>query len=131
MTAIVKKIGHGEKRSRKKELAVLALLTESTMKQAAEKAGISEATIWRWMQEADFKEMYRLAKQQAVGQAIARIQQATTQAVDTLYDVMKNKKAPAMARVMASKTVLDVAFKAVEVEDIQARLEALERDIEK
>lgn len=121
------KSGHGEKKSRKKEMAVIALLTEPTVGQAAQKVGIGEATMWRWMQDGDFKEMYRMAKVQAVGQAIARIQQVTTQAVDTLYDVMTSKKAPAMARVIASKTVLEVAMKAVEVEDIQARLEALER----
>ncbi|WP_230877191.1 hypothetical protein [Paenibacillus macerans] len=121
------KQGHGEKKSRKKELAALALITERTIGEAAGKAGIGEATLWRWMQEDGFQELWREMKRQAVGRAISKIQQSATMAVETLEDVMGNRKAPAMARVMAAKTVLDTALKAVEIEDLTARLEALER----
>lgn len=121
------KQGHGEKKSRKKELAALALITESSIGKAAEKVGIGEATLWRWMQEDGFQELWREMKRQTVGQAISKIQQSATMAVETLEDVMSNRKAPAMARVVAAKTVLDTALKAVEIEDLTARLEALER----
>jgi len=124
------KVGHGEKKSRKKEMAVIALLTEPSIPKAAARVGISEATLWRWMQDDDFQELYREAKRRAVGQAIARIQQATTLAVDTLEAVMTNKKAPAMAKVLAAKTVLETAIKAVEIEELEARIEALERSAE-
>jgi len=37
--------GHGEKYSRKKEAALAALLTESTLSEAAVKAGVSERAL--------------------------------------------------------------------------------------
>lgn len=120
--------GHGEKKSRKMEIAVIALLTEQTVGKAAEKAGVSDKTMFRWMQDSDFQDMFREAKRQAVGQAISRLQQATTLAVDTLMGVMTNKRSPAMAKVLAAKATLEMAMKAVELEDLEARIAALERN---
>jgi transposase-like protein len=118
--------GRGEKLGKKQEIAVMALLTEATLKLAAEKAGVSESTLYRWQQLDSFQEMFRTAKNQAVSQATARLQQSSTLAVDTLEDVMKNPKAAAMARVTAAKTVLEFCFKAYEIEEIKKRVEQLE-----
>lgn len=79
------------------------------------------------MQLEGFQKKYRAAKRQAVTQAVARLQQATTQAVDTLEAIMGDKDAPAGSRVTAAKTVLEMAVKAVELDDLAARIEALER----
>jgi predicted DNA-binding protein (UPF0251 family) len=57
------------------EAAVAALLTAPTIATAAAAVGISEQTLWRWLQNSDFQERYREAKRQAVTQAIARFQQ--------------------------------------------------------
>jgi DNA-binding MurR/RpiR family transcriptional regulator len=119
--------GHGEKRTRKEGLAVLALLTEKTYKEAAEKAGISESTLFRWMQTDSFKQRYDQAKQQVVTHATGRLRQSMTLAVDTLEAVMRDSKAPAMARVIAAKTVIETALKAIETEDLSERIEELEK----
>ena len=47
-------------------------------------------------------------------------------AVETLEAVMGNGEAPASSRVSAAKTVLDAALKAVELEEVQERLAAVE-----
>lgn len=125
------KKGHGEKQSRKQDLAIMALLTEKTLKNAAEKVGIGEATLWRWMQEEEFKEKYREAKQQAVSHVTARLRQSMTIAVDTLIEIAENGKAPAKARVDASRTLLEFGFKAHEMEDLQQRVEQLEEQLNK
>lgn len=122
--------GKGPKRTGKQELAAIALLTEPTIKAAAEKVGIEEATLFRWLQEKEFKKLCREVKRQAVSQATARLQQSTTLAVDTLRAVMKNPKHGSMARISAAKTVLEMAYKAIELEDVMERLEALESDSE-
>lgn len=118
--------GHGEKKSRKQDLAILALITEKTMKDAADKVGIGEATLWRWLQEDEFKQKYEGAKRQMVSHVTARLRHSMTIAVDTLIEIAENKKAQAMARVVASKTLLENGFKAVEMEDLQGRVEQLE-----
>lgn len=118
--------GHGEKKVRKRDTAVLALLTEPTIRKAAEKTGVNESTLWRWMQEEDFKKQYQQAKQEAVGQATSRLRQSMTAAVDALVDMAENPKTPAIARANAARTLLEFGFKAHENEDIQKRMDALE-----
>lgn len=119
--------GHGEKKSRTQEKAIIALLNEPTLKAAAAKAGIGEATLWRWQQEPDFAEQYRTAKRQAVSQAVSRLQQACGEAVDTLRTIMTDDEAPPSSRVTAAKTILETAFKAFEMEELEKRIEDLEK----
>ena len=114
------------KLSGKQEHALLALLTEATVEAAATKAGVNARTLFRWLNDPPFVAAYREARRQAVQRAIGRLQQAASDAVTTLRDVMTDAKAPAPARVNAAKSVLDLAIKAVEIEDLTARIEALE-----
>jgi DNA-binding MurR/RpiR family transcriptional regulator len=118
--------GHGEKQTRKQDLAILALLTEKTLKDAAEKAGIGEATLWRWMQQDSFKEKYQDAKRETVSHVTARLRHSMTIAVDALVSMAENPKTPAMARASAARTLLEYGFKAHEMEDLQGRVEQLE-----
>jgi len=112
---------------RKKELALGALLTEDTLGKAAKVAGISEVTLWRWLQGREFAEAYRELKREAVGQAVTRLQQISCQAVETLRTIMLDKESPASVRVSAAKSILEMAVKAIEIEDIARRVEALEK----
>jgi len=123
--------GHGEKLSRKHEQAITALLTQPTIGKAAGEVGINEVTLWRWMKIPDFIEAYREVKSQAVSQAIAKLQQASGEAVETLRTIMTDIESPTPSRVTAAKSIIEMALKAVEIEDIIKRVEALEETIEK
>lgn len=118
--------GHGEKKSRKQELAILALITEGSIKDAAKKAGIGETTLYRWMQEEEFNKQYREAKALTVSHVTARLRHSMTSAVDTLIEISENREAQPMARVVASKTLLEYGFEAHKMEDLQQRIEQLE-----
>lgn len=123
--------GHGEKMGRKQEQAIAALLQQPTIMAAADSLGIGEATLWRWLQQPAFEEAYRRARQSAVDQAIAALQQATGQAVATLQEVQRDTDAPASSRVTAAKTVLEMALKLRESEELEARLSALEDKLQR
>ena len=116
----------GLKLSRKQETAIVALVSQPTIKDAAIAAGVNEATIFRWLQKKEFQEAYRAARRESVKQAIARLQQTTSEAVDTLSDVMRSATNFPTARVSAAKAILDFAMKAVELEDLTLRVEELE-----
>ena len=118
--------GHGEKLSRKQEALISALLTAPRLADAAQTAGIGEVTAWRWLKDATFQAAYREARRQVVQQAIVQVQHATGTAVQTLLAVMADPEATASARVSAARTILDTAVKAVELEDLEARIAALE-----
>ena len=63
-------------------------------------------------------------------QAIARLQQVTGEAVGVLREIMLNLKASPTPRVLAARTILEFSLKAVEFEDLAARVEELERRLE-
>ena len=113
----------------KQQKALAALLTEPTILAAADKVGVNERTLHRWLEERAFETAYRTARREAVTQAIARLQQVSTHAVTVLVNVMVSKDTPPATRAAAAKTVLETAIKAVELEDLAARIEALEHAI--
>lgn len=116
--------------SRKKERAIMAMLTAPTMKQAADQAGIGETTLFRWLKISEFEQAYRQARRQALDQSISRLQQAASHAVSTLQDVMGDETAPHSSKVSAARAILDISFKAFELDDLGARIETLERQLE-
>jgi len=118
--------GHGAKFGRKKEEAVVALLTQRNVEEAAKSIGISTQTLVRWMKLLEFQTAYREARRAAFAQSIARLQQASTVAVSVLVKMMVDPTAPHSTRVRAADSVLDHAKKAIEIEDIDVRVTALE-----
>jgi len=119
--------GHGAKFGRKKEEAIVALLTQRNVEEAAKAIGISTQTLVRWMKLPEFQTAYREARRAAYGQSIARLQQATSAAVQTLFKIMVDTNTPASTRVRAADSVINHATKAIEIEDIDARVAALEQ----
>lgn len=65
-----------------------------------------------------------------IGQATARLQQATSAAVSTLLKVMVDTNTPVSTRVRAADSVLDHAKQAIEIEDVEVRVAALEQAAE-
>jgi len=119
-------MGHGNKLSRKKEQAIIALLEAPTVKEAAEMVKINPATLYKWMALPEFEEAYRKARHRAMGEAIARLQQASSEAVATLWDVMGDQEATPASRVTAARTVLELGMRGTEIEVIEVRLKQLE-----
>lgn len=89
---------------------------------------MAEITLLRWLQDMEFKESYLQAKREVVTQAISSLQQASSIAVTTLIDVMENgdKDSP---RVSAARSVLELSFRALELEDIEERVKKLEEKL--
>ena len=119
--------GHGSKLGRKQEEAIAALLTHRNIEEAADAAGIGARTLLRWLKLPEFDAAYRDARRKAFGQAVARLQQGTSAAATTLLKVMIDPSTPASVRVRAADSVFNHAAKAIELEDIEARVAALEQ----
>lgn len=109
--------GHGEKLTRKQEALIGALLTEPTHAAAAAKAGVSEATVGRWLRLPAFRAAYRQARRELVEGAVGRIQAATGQAVDTLLAVARSG-AKDGDRVRAAVALLDHALRGLTDADV-------------
>ena len=118
--------GHGAKFERKQEEAIAALLTQRNIEEAAKAAGIAPNTLLNWMKVPEFQTAYREARRAAFGQAIARLQQGTSAAATTLLKTMIDPSTPASVKVRAAEAIFNHAAKAIEIEDIDARVAALE-----
>ena len=122
--------GHGSKFGRKQEEAIAALLTQRNVEEAAKSIGVVPKTLLRWMKEPAFDAEYRAARRAAYGQAVARLQQGTSAAATTLLKTMIDASTPASVKVRAAEAIFSHAAKAIEIEDIEARVAELERAAE-
>ena len=125
-----KSIQGGEKLAElkpKQEKLIIALMSKSTTEEAIEEAGINRSTAYRYMKDPVFSGEYRRIRSEAMQQVTSKLQQASILAVETLLDVMADKElSTSSSRVQASRTVLENAYKGIEMDDLQQRIEQLE-----
>lgn len=117
----------GENYSLKREKALTALMTNPTIKGAAEECGIAEKTLHAWLNEEDFASKVKAAQEEVTRHAIGRILLSIGRSIETLEDIMQDATNNASPRVAAARTLLDYGFKVYELQTVQQRLEALER----
>jgi hypothetical protein len=122
--------GHGAKFGRKKEAAVAALLTQRTAEEAARSIGIGPATLRRWQKDPEFQAALREARKDAYRQTIGRMHHLSGAAVSVLGKVMMDPETPPPTKVRAADSILNHTAKAIEIEDLDARLQELEAAIE-
>ena len=70
------KAGPGAKLGRRKQEAIVALLTQVNVQEAARLAGIGATTLYRWLKDPAFDAAYQEAILAAFGQAATRLDQA-------------------------------------------------------
>jgi hypothetical protein len=122
--------GSRAKLTRKQEEAIVALLSQRNVEEAARVAVVGVRTLYRWLKEPEFNAAYRSAKRAAFSQSIARLHQMAGAAVTTLGKVMADQNTPASTRVRAADSILSHTAKAIEIEDIEARVTELEQAAE-
>jgi hypothetical protein len=120
----------GTKFARKQEDAIAALLTHRNVEEAAHAAGMGFRTLCRWLTEPEFQTAYRQARREAFSQSIARLQQASSAAVSTLLKVIVDANSPASSKVRAADCILNHATRGIELEDLEARVNQLERSLQ-
>jgi hypothetical protein len=119
--------GNGRNLKAKQEEAILALLTTTNVEQAARAAKIGPRTLYRWQQDPEFDKAYRKACRDAFGQGTARLQQASGAAVSTMLKIMLDQNVSASTKLRAADLVRSHGAKAIEIEDVEARVAELER----
>jgi hypothetical protein len=104
--------------------AVSALLVEGSIRHAAEAAGVKERTLYHWLKHPVFADEYRSARREATRAAVAKLQQVSGKAAERLEHLLTHGT-PA-TQLGAARAILEFSIKAVELEDLEQRLAALE-----
>ncbi|PYS92893.1 MAG: hypothetical protein DMF64_07120 [Acidobacteria bacterium] len=109
--------------------ALVALLSCPTYAAASAKSGVSPATLWRYTQDETFARRLREARAVVVSQAVLRLQYAASDAVKALHDIVNSAETSGSVRVAAARVIIEQTFRAVELDDLRARINELEQFI--
>jgi hypothetical protein len=114
-------------RSRLREHAVTNLLQFPTLQQAAEATGIGLRTLQLWLKDDAFQELYRKAKADLLEGATTQLRVESRKMVEVLVKIAKDTKVNAAARVTAARSVLELALRAHEIEDLWQQIQELKQ----
>lgn len=104
-----------------------ALLAGKSLRQVATTTGVSERTLYNWLNDADFcQELQVLERQHFDGVSRALLAVATASAA-VLGAVATDTTQPGAVRVRAAQAAIDAMLRVVELRTLTARVEALER----
>lgn len=110
----------------KQQKAIIALLDQPTLKDAAAACGVNESTLWRWQQEPVFQREYRAARSRSLEAMVNGLLSLGGLIAQTLKDVMEDEAASPSARASAARAAGELILKARADFEIEARLRELE-----
>jgi hypothetical protein len=113
-----KRLAHSKKHA---DVAImLALAAGASAPAAAEKAGVSERTVYRRLQDPDFQRAVLKAREKLLDEAIGHIAQASVTAVQTLSTLCSADSES--VRLGASRTLMDLTMRVRKQMEISAKI---------
>jgi hypothetical protein len=107
------------------DVLLAALACGATWEAAAQKAGVSKATVQRRLKNPEFCQRLQDIGTDTVKRATATLTTCMTEAIKTLL-MLTATSIPHAVRLGAARSILDIAVKLREVTDLEERLAALE-----
>ncbi|HFI0273155.1 TPA: replication protein [Streptococcus suis] len=115
-----------DKLNKRQEAFLTNLLLTGNVAKASELANIAKGTGYEYLKNATFKRIYRERRSEQLKETTALLKNASIKAVNVLTGIMEDETVSPYARVQASNTVLQMAYKAVETLEVVEQLEMLE-----
>jgi hypothetical protein len=116
----------GGRRADQAELVIAQLLQGGRLIDIAPRCGIAAGTLRDWLRADWFRERYAAARQELLHSTIDRLRSAGGDAVELLHKVVRSPKLATTPRVQAARGLLEVLLRAIELQDLAARIEKLE-----
>lgn len=113
-----------------KQLKAIPLVLEArSIVVGVKKARISKTTFYGWLKDPEFKAEFVLQRQELVDLALHELKMATSEAVSVLRGLL-NAEGESV-RLRTATAILDNVLKSIEMENLEKRVEALERSLKK
>ena len=109
-------------------IAIELLMASQPVAKAAESAGVSRVTIYRWLKNDDFKAELDKRKNALIERSSRKLAGALDQAVDVLIALLKSKNQN--VRRLAAGNLIEYSMKLSGLTDLEKRIQALEVAIE-
>jgi AcrR family transcriptional regulator len=116
-----------EKLRSRQMLAIQHIIASSTIEDACRKAKISKGTFYAWLKDEAFKEELKRQRDGVIKEGLDRLKMAMTKAIDGLIDLMVSPRAD--LRRWVYKDIIDYAFKSIEIENIEERINRIEQSL--
>ncbi|HWB09983.1 MAG TPA: hypothetical protein VG826_12195 [Pirellulales bacterium] len=110
------------------EELILALAAGATVREAAERGGVGERTVYRRLADADFRQAVSEARDRMFDAAVGRLAGLASRAAETLERLMEGEKPSEVLR--AAKAVLELGPRLRKAADIEEQIGRLEDDDE-
>ena len=96
------------------EIIISALISNGTIKAAANSIGVTERTIYDRMSSGEFKALYKSVKADVVRKAVFELNNQIGAAVETIVTIMQDQEINPAIRLQAAQTILNNANKFAE-----------------
>jgi hypothetical protein len=106
---------------------LVALMNNPTIRAASNQVGIAESTAYSWLEDPEFKDALYRARREALDQATTHLMVTSTHVAAVLYSIAMNPQTPAPTRLRAASKALELAYRAFELYDLEARVGEIER----
>lgn len=107
--------------------AIPVILASRTITEGVTKAGVTRETFYQWIKDPEFKAEFTGQRQQIIDLALHELKTSTSEAVSVLRGLLKAEGES--VRLRTAQAILENVFKSIEIENIEMRLEALEREV--
>lgn len=112
------------------EHIIAALLSTTTITEAAEIAGVSAKTIHARLKDENFKNELDKARRELWKGYATSLQGRLGRAIQTISEIMDNEEAPPQVRLNASAEIIRSGMRITELVDVVERVDALEKIVE-
>ena len=100
-------------------------LESASVHEICRRANISQASYYRYMANEDFGEALGVAKKELISGALGKLTNSLTKAAETLVSLLENPSP--WIKMRAVERILDTVLRLKETNEIEEKLESLER----
>jgi len=113
--------------TRKQKEAIPYLVGARSFEDGCRRAKLSKSTLYAWFRNENFKSELERTRQEVIEEALGRLKSGVTNAIDGLLGLVQDKEK--WIKLRACEKVIDLFMKVREVEELEGRLEKIERII--
>ena len=107
------------------------LLKATTTSEAIKMAGISRSSAYGYLKIPYFMEELKRRRSEILDDTCRYLQSNLSDSAKVLIDIVNDSSTPSAVRIQAINTVFSTVSKFAEINDIQSKLETLERIVDK
>jgi len=129
MKNVAQSVRNSQDLSGKQTKAIAVILQSRTITDGCRKAKISRETFYEWLRNETFKAEFEGQRKEIIDFALHELKIASREAVEVLSGLLKSKKDSIKFR--TATAIIENVLKSLELEDLNKRIEVLEKSIMK